>query len=295
MIRATPSVDGLRITVDATVNGLAVYLDNWAVIDLAEGNPSRRKRFIDSLHSDADLLFSVTNAAELAGQQGQSVDTVRTFLDEIGPHWFPVELNPFKVVERELNGASRAESCLSKSFMEAYFVNRMTDYSSPPGKVIDLPEDFFRLGAVLDWVAQSDSIRKRTAEFDDVLRTIRKYRIAYKRNPSRLDQFQTFNASRPATFACGNLIRTLIVESGQLKKGDGLDFCHAVMASAFASVATLDKHWKRRVENLPKPNKLAHIYSKGELDTMVTDIEFWVKQQHGPTAGNDGAKNKARG
>ncbi len=97
------------------------------------------------------------------------------------------------------------------------------------------------------------------------------------------------------TFACGNLIRTLIVESGQLKKGDGLDFCHAVMASAFASVATLDKHWKRRVENLPKPNKLAHIYSKGELDTMVTDIEFWVKQQHGPTAGNDGAKNKARG
>jgi hypothetical protein len=54
----------------------------------------------------------------------------------------------------------------------------------------------------------------------------------------------------------------LVLEAKQfrLKKGDGLDFSHAVMGSAFASVVTLDKHWKRRIEGLPKPNQLAHIY-----------------------------------
>jgi hypothetical protein len=65
----------------------------------------------------------------------------------------------------------------------------------------------------------------------------------------------------------------------QVKKGDGLDFCHAVMGSAFASVATLDKHWKRRVEGLPKPNGLARIYSGTELGQMVTDIEWVLKNR----------------
>jgi hypothetical protein len=39
----------------------------------------------------------------------------------------------------------------------------------------------------------------------------------------------------------------------------------------------IDKQWKRRVEGLPKPNKLARIYYQPELDKMVTDIEVWVK------------------
>lgn len=92
MIRATASVDGLPFTFNATVGGLAIYLDNWALIDLAEGNPSRRKRFVATLQSGADVLFSLTNVVELSGPQGESIDIVRNFLDEIGPHWFPVEL-----------------------------------------------------------------------------------------------------------------------------------------------------------------------------------------------------------
>jgi hypothetical protein len=58
-----------------------------------------------------------------------------------------------------------------------------------------------------------------------------------------------------------------------------LDFCHAVMASAFSSVATLDKNWKRRVEDLPKPNGLPRVYYGPELGQMVSDVEWWLKQQ----------------
>ncbi|HXJ96246.1 MAG TPA: hypothetical protein VMT20_25700 [Terriglobia bacterium] len=52
-----------------------------------------------------------------------------------------------------------------------------------------------------------------------------------------------------------------------------MDFSHAVVGSAFASIVTLDGQWKRRVEELPKPNGLAKVYYAPELDQMVSDIE----------------------
>ena len=274
MIRATSSVDGPPFSFRATVNGFAVYLDNWAVIDLAEVNSSRRKRFVDAVRRGGDVLFSEANAAELAGPQGKSVESLRTFLDELGPHWFPVELNPFDVVDREQKGKRAGESCVSTGFMNAYFSDRMTGYSP---KIIDLSDDFFRLGAVLDWVGpRRDAIRETSAKFDETVRdAVYKTRTVYAQNPFPAS---LFNPRQPATFASVNLIRNLLIESCQLKRGDGLDFCHAVMGSAFANFATLDKNWKRRVEALPKPNGLALIYDPSQLNQMVTDIELALKQ-----------------
>jgi hypothetical protein len=85
-----------------------------------------------------------------------------------------------------------------------------------------------------------------------------------------------FNPARPAFFVYWNLLRVMSVDAASLKKGDGLDFCHTVMACAFASLAALDKHWKRRVAHLPKPNRLARVYSRPELDQMVIDMESWA-------------------
>ncbi len=289
MIRARSGIDGPPLIFTATVSGLAIYLDNFALISLAKGDPLRRKRFVDAVHTGADLLFSVTNAAELTGPQGRSLDAVRTFLDDVGPHWFPVELDPFEVANRELRHVDPVENCVSRDFMKQYFAARTMGYSPNSGKVIDLSEDSFRLGAVLDWLGpQRESIRKGTATLDAALiKKISEYRAKLERDPLWLDhKFPAlpFNPSMPATFTYVNLVRTMIVDAKayKLKKGDGLDFFHAVMASAFASVATLDKHWKRRVENLPKPNGLARIYYQQELDKMVTDIEFWLKPGRAP-------------
>ncbi|MEE9159866.1 MAG: hypothetical protein V3U60_15965 [Gammaproteobacteria bacterium] len=289
MIRARSGIDGPPLIFTATVSGLAIYLDNFALISLAKGDPLRRKRFVDAVRTGSDLLFSVTNAAELTGPQGRSLEAVRTFLDQVGRHWFPVELDPFEVANRELKGATVAESCVSKDFMKQFFTDRTSGYSPDSGRVIDLSEHFFRLGAVLDWLGpQRESIRKGTATLDAALiKKISEYRAKFERDPLWLDQkfpVLPFNPSKPATFTYVNLVRTMIVDAKayKLKKGDGLDFCHAVMASAFASVATLDKHWKHRVEHLPKPNGLARIYYQPELDKMVTDIEFWLKQGEAP-------------
>ena len=135
----------------------------------------------------------------------------------------------------------------------------------------------------MDWLGpRRDSIRQLAAGLDAALiRKISEHRAKFDRDRPWLDQnfpALPFNPNKPAAFAYINLVRSLIVEAKayRLKKGDGVDFCHAVLSSAFASVATLDKHWKRRVEALPQPNGLARIYYQQELDEMVTHIESLV-------------------
>jgi hypothetical protein len=266
------------MTLNASVSGPVIHLDNWAIGELAEGDPSRRRRFIDAMHSGMDLLFSVTNAAEISGPQGKSADSVRAFLDEIGPRWFPARLDPTEVVKRELMGESPGSVCVDEEFLKSYVADRMRS-----GKVIALSDDFFRLGPIVDRMgSQRESISRSSAQCDELLRNqMRAVREMSKRDPLWLDKkFPRipFHTSRPACFVYLNLLRIMAVEGSSVKPGDWMDFCHAVMACAFASFATLDKRWKRRVEALPKPNGLALIYSKPDLDAMVADIESWVSR-----------------
>lgn len=236
MISVTMAPGGAPLIFNATVRGLAVYLDNYSLINLAKHSPARRRRLIDAFRSgEVDLLFSVTNAAELAGPQGRTLELVRALLDEIGPNWFPVELDPVEVVKRESEGAKPSESCISQQFMKDYFADRVRSYEAGAGKVINLSSDFFRLGAVLDWVCpQRDSIRKGAADVDAMLiETIRQERIEFKRDSSWLDRKYPlafpFESSMPATFTYFNLRRNLVLDGGhQLKKHDGFDYCHSI-------------------------------------------------------------------
>lgn len=281
MLRVTATSDGPVFTLNATAAGVVIYLDNWAICDLAEGEPSRRRRFLECVSSGAELLFSVANAAELSGPQGKSADSVRAFLDEIGPRWLPAELSPLDVVRRELQNR-HSDACLSESFLKSYTVHLMRDFTPASGRVINLGGDFFRLGAVLDWVGpQRESIREDSAKFDELMTAkLAEGARRFRQDPQRGEHFPLlpFHPKRPAQFACMNLLRTFMEQSTVFAKGDGMDFCHAVMASAYASFATLDKKWKARIETLPKPNGLARIYSPPQLSELVNDLEYWMKQ-----------------
>jgi hypothetical protein len=283
MIKATCGAAG-EPTFESTVNGIPIYLDTFAITALAKGDTSLRQRFVAALHNGADLLFSIANGIEISGAQGASALAIKTFLDELGPHWFPVEFNPHVVMEHEKAGLDPSRCCLAKELLRAYFANRTSEHRPGSGKVIDLSEQFFRLGLFVDWLGpQRDDSLQRSRVFDaEVITLIGKLRVKHKRNPGWLDRVMPqpqFHPRLAATFSFNCLIRELIRNPGfQMKKGDGMDFCHAVMASSFATFATLDKQWKRRVENFPKPNRAARIYYEPELGTMVADIEAALEQ-----------------
>lgn len=133
----------------------------------------------------------------------------------------------------------------------------------------------------MDWLApQRDSLAATKAQMDDALiEQIKAHRAKHDADPLWLDtefpELLPFRTDRPATFTYVNLVRLLILEAKAFRLGrnNGMDFYQAVIGSAFASVATLDSHWKRRIEALPKPNGLAKVYCSPHLDDMVDEIE----------------------
>lgn len=278
MIRTVVTSNG-EPSFEASVNGIAIYLDNWAIKAFAKGDPALRQRFVAALHGGADLLFSTAHAIEIIGPQGASSDAFKTFLNELGPHWYPVEVKVFEVTGRESKGLSASKSCYDEDLLRSYFQSGTGEHLPGSGKVIDLSERFFRLGVFVDWLTpQRDTLRATCEEFDRIVKeSVDRLRAKLKQDSSWLDRVlpqRQFNQPYAATFACTYLLRELVSDSGyQIKKGDGIDFGHAVMASAFANFATLDKQWKRRVENLPKPNRNPRIYYEPELGRMVDDIE----------------------
>jgi hypothetical protein len=229
----------------------------------------------------ADLMFSPVSAAEVIGTERQySVDALGTFLDAVGPYWFPIEgADLAGVLEREAVGASHSDACTSRWFIEQYFASRNIQLNGEQ-RLGMVGADFFRLGFVFDWLHRHRAdIHRRLHNFEDQLRSkLQRLRQAYEKDRNAFDIVMPpphYDASRPATFAWEGLIRLLVLEarSYQFKPGDGADLCHAIMGSAFANFTTLDKHWKRRILALPQPNGLARVYYAPELDELTADVE----------------------
>ena len=84
MIRVKPEQNS-PLSLHASIGGLAVFLDTFAIKELARGNSSLGKRFIAAVHRGAEVLFSVSNAAELSGPQGVSFLEMRDFLNKNRP------------------------------------------------------------------------------------------------------------------------------------------------------------------------------------------------------------------
>lgn len=275
------TVENDTVLCTAELNGrIGVYLDTDSLIDLAKKSSHRRQRFLCALHQGGDLLFSFTSALEIAGTTGDTTAAIRRFLDEVGPYWTPIELNPWKVVRREAAGVF-GQAAVSESFMEAYFRERIYDLSGEGCEVLDLsPDSFFRLASVLDWTQEyRDDIRCHAVEIDELLFScLKRLRENFDKNPSALDREAPslpFDHRRPATFVLTQLLRKLVLEAKafQYKKNDGLDFCHAVLASAYGSMITLDKQWKRRVENLPWQDHRPKVYYRPQVDELVDMLE----------------------
>ena len=280
MMYVEASTDGLPVIV-VMLEGVAVYLDNWAIIELANGDVKRRERFVRALKSCGSLLFSFTNSIELGEAEGEPAERVRAFLDAIGANWIPIELNPWTVMDREVAGQTNPAPCISKLFMETFVKDRMYEQSPEGSKVVDLsPENFFKLTSVMRWAnAKKEETRKGTEEIDKALinRVVDEH-AKHEKDSSHLDKAfpnEPYSKNMPTRFALLQLLRLLVTEAKRftLKKGDGRDLCHAALGAAYGSIAALDKHWKRRVEALPGPNGLARIYSRNELDQLVDDLE----------------------
>ena len=289
MIRFKPTSSGLP-EISISLDGVGIFLDQFAIKKLAKENPARRIRFLQAMRSGGDLVFSVSNAAEITGPTGDSAAQIKGFLTDLGAHWFPVEMDAKLVSDREMEMLSGgkvgvtnlADNIARKQLVKDFFADRLR--TTPKGTLIDLsPDKFFDLGWFMEKLSpQKDSIGAGKRKLDEALRErIIGHRKKHESDANWLDRTfpnLPFDSRFPISFLYAHLIRILVQEakSHQIVKNDGIDFGQAVVAPGIAKLATLDKHWKRRIEKLPKPNNLARIYCEGELDALVEDFEKQV-------------------
>ena len=144
MMSVDAGPDGLPVIV-AKLEGVAVYLDNWAIIELANGDPKRRERFVNALKSCGSLMFSFTNSIEL-GEAEHEPANARALVP--GRNRGALDPNRAKSVDGDGprdRGQTNPTPCISTLFIETFTKDRMFEQSPGGSKVVDLsPENFSR-------------------------------------------------------------------------------------------------------------------------------------------------------
>jgi hypothetical protein len=225
-----------RIEDHFDVLGRSVSIDAAGVRVLEAG---REKLVLSRPH----LMFSVTNAIELAGPQGRSIEIMREFLDQVGPHWFPVELDAKLVVDREINRIHSPEACLSTRFAKDFFnfVTRPSVYAPGSGEIVLCDANIFNLGAIFDWMQpQRDSLTQGKQELDTALTNkITGYRAEFEEDPGWLDEnfpaLTSFNPAMPALFTYANIVRGLVQDAKAFRLKKAMASISVTRSSALPS------------------------------------------------------------
>jgi hypothetical protein len=265
VITSTPAADGGWI-IQASVRQPSIYLDQDSLSDLARVG-ARRDRFLEIFRHKGTLLFSWTNAIDIAGPQDGTKRRIREFLDAIGPQWIPLEMNPYKVVRREQGyEPTIGTPCVSESFFRHYYPI-VHGNSLTLAQVVDLVHEDRE--AVL---ASTRLMKEKVAQ------TVKDRRRDYERDSSRLDETmppEPLDPARPAKFILRRLERLIVSEarSHTWMLNDSVDFCHAAVAGAYADLLLLDKHWRRRVLEAAPARAYPWVFYRKQLDEFLDIFE----------------------
>jgi hypothetical protein len=268
MIRVLRLPDGGAEVVAALERQPAIYLDHDSLGELAR-NEARRRRFLDIWTRRGELLFSWANALDISGPQEGSAQAIKELLEALGPHWIPLELNPWKVVRKEagLEECSGTPS-VSESFLSGYFL-RLRDEVSNLGRVVDLIQE-----------DREDVQRNLTTMKEHADRMVRAFRDQYRRDRASLDRLLPpipNDAARPAAYLLRELERLVTRQLGfQWTINDGTDFMHASVSAPVADFLLLDRQWKRRVLEVAPPKAYPWVFYRNEIDAFLDAFEQCV-------------------
>lgn len=272
--------DGLFDVVAQVDRQPAIYIDNDSLSELAK-HSALGDRFLACLQHCGTLLFSMSNAVDLAGPQGRSADVVRDFLDRVGSRWAPFEFNAFRLARREVGQESHEGSpAASPVLIHALVLQQLEDAGTA---IVGVGSELLRLGRIVEYVQ-----RDRTAVMQDMQRLkdaaaalVSDSRQKFLQDPGALDRLYPPMSFSPATPAMYVLNETLRIVTRQARShtwstNDGIDMAHAVSAVAYADLILLDRQWKERMQMVHLPLGSAEIFYRFEIDQFLSRFEAWV-------------------
>lgn len=251
--------DDNNCVVDAAIRPPSIYLDHWALRHFSSDS-KLRQRFLACLRTKGTLLFSWANALEVSHNTGTSADNIRCFLTDIGEHWFPVEINPIKVIKNEAVPGN-SNPCFAASFLEAYYPHIHNGHLSL-NTIVDLTQD-----EEIKFAAQ-ESLGKLKSCIGKLFNRWRS---------EKMDGMETFAFSpdRPAQYVFNGVRQLIQKENFKIDTNDPLDFLHAVTPLAYADFVLLDKHWADLAKKLKIPSPRVQVYSFKRVDQFIEDLELF--------------------
>jgi hypothetical protein len=242
MIRVEPSEhDGVSVHLESRQP--LVYLDQWAIYRFAT-QESLRTRFLEVLKTKGTLMFSWMNVAEIATLDGASREKVEAFLEAIGIHWFPLEVNVDRVLQKEQEGR-KLDASFDEEFIKQFYPHIHGQEVLSLSKIVALTAD--------DIQANKAMLEKHK---DGFLAFIADTKAKIRKQPELARRFATvpFDPNAPANHVYIEIYRPLIVDPGcNLSRNDAVDCFHAVVAAAYSDAVLLDKKWCNALKTLRFP------------------------------------------
>lgn len=243
--------------IDSLIRLPGIYLDHWAIREFSS-DPSHCRRFLHCLKTKGTLLFSWANALEITGNTGASAHNIQRFLAGIGEQWFPLEMNPSAIIERERT-RGKCSPCFGSGFLKAYYPY-IHDGPLSLSLVVDLMHDIEVKAAAQ---AHIESIKEVICtEFE----RLRKAEHVPRKIPP-------FDPNHPAEFSYNGLRQLVAKQSFTIVGNHALDFCHATVSLAYGNMVLLDELWKELARQLGMPASHIQVYSKPQIDQFLRDLE----------------------
>jgi hypothetical protein len=256
-----------EVEVEVSAEPPLIYLDHWA-LRLLSDNPTLTGRFLVAFERRGTVMFSLMNVREIANDSNHTKG-IRDFLDALGPHWVPVTIDPFRIIDAEETGhkPDRMDPCVSVGFLtDPRFAALLMTGAVSLAHVVDLtagPE-----GGPL--IAADDLTTCK------LLQEIQRARDLYATDPqslSRMFPIMEFDAKKPMRSIYNGLMHYLVKDSFSLNGNHARDLYHAIVPLCCANMVTLDKHWVGQVRKLRLPPTFVKVYSRPEFKAFLSDLE----------------------
>lgn len=266
MVRVGP-IKGGKSTVEMFSEVPIIYLDHWALRKISE-RPDWRNRFLAAFQMRGTLLFSVVHLAELAGNKGESVAAIRSFLEAIGPHWMVTSVDPFKVstLEAAWKPGDKAPYVGDFFFKQGDFLKRLCNGPVSLAHLVDMLTE-------KDIEAITTDLPKSCAT---MAQSITQFRKAYKKDPAILNKTfpaQQFNARYPMRFVVCGLMRSFVTDRFRINDAHIRDFFHTAVPLAHSHIVLLDKHWYAQAAKLKLSQQFVRIYKEANIGAFFDFLD----------------------
>lgn len=224
-----------------------VYLDHWAMRMFSE-DPRLGDRLKGALESrGGTLALSWLNLIEFSKVASHAqARRAEEFVEAHLPRVFFLEVEPFKVIEREdalMAGGPPAPPHGDPEFLRAFIKLKPKSVQPFTTRELFCVMQQVQLAGHLEALANVVISRVETLRED--LLTDLAFRSAVNRSPGK-QQIQ-----RGTRFLLRELLRSLLIDKGtRMTQNHAIDFLHAVVPLAYCEFVLLDKHWETQADRV---------------------------------------------